>query len=138
MGPGVLGFVLAAGLLAACGAVRQDGLGTGGNTAAGPPDDAGATPAPPDGAPAPGTPPIDPASPPGPAAGLELRRARFVEGFEESDWQCTASLCLRGRDYAMSPKGQQQEGQRPRSQRPRGPHPRSQHARSRRPERSAP
>ena len=84
---------LAAALLSACGSVRLDGLGDGGNSAVG-----GNQPDPSDGGARDGGPLGQPSGPgPAPGApGLLLRRARFVEGFEASDWQCTANLCLRG------------------------------------------
>jgi hypothetical protein len=81
---------LAGGLPAGCGSVDVGGLAEGAGASG--PADAGAGG---DGG-SPALPPGDGSSAPL-AQGLVLRQATFVEGFEGSDWQCSGTLCLRGR-----------------------------------------
>jgi hypothetical protein len=98
-----VGRLVSAGIVAAtmcaCGSVRTDGLGGGASTPSALAD--GGTL--PDGGPRP-----DGATtlPPGPrpdggaaaaASGLQLRGARFTDGFLEHGWQCSGTLCLKGR-----------------------------------------
>jgi hypothetical protein len=91
--------LLSAGLLAvgllACGSVDVGGLGEGGGDSGARDAAAGASAGGAGGAG--GTTPGTGGSPVPAAPGLILHRARFVDGFEGSDWQCNANLCLRGR-----------------------------------------
>jgi hypothetical protein len=83
-------------LLSACGSIDPVGLGgaRGSGTDGSASADGGAV-APDAGAGPSGTGP-DAAQPPA-ATGLVLRRAGFSDGLEDGDWQCNATLCLRGR-----------------------------------------
>jgi hypothetical protein len=94
----LLWVAIVAAVLAACGSVNLGGLGGPGEGDAGAGAvDGGAGGS--GGSAQGGGPPMQPTGgSPAPAAqGLVLQRARFVDGFDGSDWQCNAALCLRGR-----------------------------------------